>query len=144
MASILPLHRLNISIHAPLTGCDITICNCCPRPLDFNPRTPHGVRQVAADINYQSFSISIHAPLTGCDIKPFTAALIAVHFNPRTPHGVRLLIKTEYHRLRQISIHAPLTGCDFKFSNTTTIGDGFQSTHPSRGATQTICHYRLL
>ena len=57
----------NISIHAPLTGCDrnnqyklLTIC-------DFNPRTPYGMRH------------GNRTGLTGGD-----------DFNPRTPYGMRL------------------------------------------------------
>ena len=39
----LPLYR--ISIHAPLTGCDQQKPYLCRQGRDFNPRTPHGVRQ---------------------------------------------------------------------------------------------------
>ena len=55
-----------ISIHAPLAGCDCNVnCGCSLR------------------------SISIHAPLAGCDYKTFTRLLSKLYFNPRTPCGVR-------------------------------------------------------
>ena len=103
--------------------------------LDFNPRTPHGVRQLPLlpqreQGGFQSTHpsrgatqcthcvlyyrhISIHAPLTGCDTTQ--------------GHG-----NTHKHG---ISIHAPLTGCDFRVFFSLWRGAKFQSTHPSRGAT---------
>ena len=102
---------ITISIHAPLTGCDNLPRRFFFCRKDFNPRTPHGVRQ-----NLQGF---------GYDGR---------HFNPRTPHGVRLhTLFCRFPGIRfqsthpsrgatpvtlsdnpseDISIHAPLTGCD--------------------------------
>ena len=78
-----------ISIHAPLAGCDAFVAAQCGRCGDFNPRTPCGVRRrrrgaVRALRRFQSTHplrgatnggcgngnlnyISIHAPLAGCD-----------------------------------------------------------------------------
>ena len=58
--------------------------------VDFNPRTPCGVRPLffadVVDIKY----ISIHAPLAGCDVSvSATVTPAAADFNPRTPCGVR-------------------------------------------------------
>ena len=100
-----------ISIHAPLTGCDDVVSQQPDHRCDFNPRTPHGVRPCCSPHppsvgEFQSthpsrgativhkfgparFSISIHAPLTGCD---------------------RAMSGKVHHY--SISIHAPLTGCD--------------------------------
>ena len=58
-----------ISIHAPLAGCDCESCAACVTHLDFNPRTPCGVRLHGAGTKLQ----------------------IYCNFNPRTPCGVRLL-----------------------------------------------------
>ncbi len=57
-----------ISIHAPRTGSDPTLC-CAPLfvRLNFNPRSPHGERLVSPD--------------------GFMAGV--AHFNPRSPHGER-------------------------------------------------------
>ena len=37
-----------------------------------------------------------------------------------------------------ISIHAPLAGCDFMWADPSRAASVFQSTHPSRGATQPL------
>ena len=34
-----------ISIHAPLTGCDLDMTMLIDGQTDFNPRTPYGMRQ---------------------------------------------------------------------------------------------------
>ena len=101
-----------ISIHAPLTGCDILLL--CPTGK-YCP-------------------ISIHAPLTGCDTSVSGKIARILYFNPRTPHGVRHCDtdsvkylatfqsthpsrgathdRVQYVKRFDISIHAPLTGCD--------------------------------
>ncbi len=126
-----------ISIHAPLAGCDdgtsdLTIANGQfqsthplrgatspwahdrPRNKNFNPRTPCGVRHFRIKKAPSRLRISIHAPLAGCD---WAAALCA--------------------RRNPISIHAPLAGCDYGACDRAVRDDGFQSTHPLRGATAT-------
>ena len=60
------LQVVDISIHAPLAGCD-------PTP----------------DWKITRQYISIHAPLAGCDAAYFRWFLRAGDFNPRTPCGVR-------------------------------------------------------
>ena len=105
---------VNISIHAPHAGCDIYIQKICLCKINFNPRTPCGVRLhsernmlrsqifqsthpmrgATADIFHPCFngSISIHAPHAGCDIS-------------REGRRFRL----------SISIHAPHAGCDRRY-----------------------------
>ena len=146
----------SISIHAPLAGCDAPAQDIEISCINFNPRTPCGVRQqevanALATGVFQSTHplrgatkipgsanlcnlISIHAPLAGCDF-------VAVGGRPK----------------RKISIHAPLAGCDLTcgniyrplvhFNPRTPCGvrpvhrsqqrccRRFQSTHPLRGAT---------
>ena len=58
----------NISIHAPIVGCDLTIKEL---------------------ITYIS-RISIHAPIVGCDGGTENAVKVFQNFNPRTHRGVRL------------------------------------------------------
>ena len=105
---------LQISIHAPLTGCDVFMLGSWKR---------------------QEGSISIHAPLTGCDKSAQVNYSVQNNFNPRTPYGMRhkkskkasdMCRFQSTHPLRDatfemlghvkslehISIHAPLTGCD--------------------------------
>ncbi len=68
-ASCTRREQRQISIHAPHTGCDdrrsFRILQGFPH---FNPRTPHGVRQVTT----------------------LRVVIGTLYFNPRTPHGVRL------------------------------------------------------
>ena len=101
-----------ISIPAPLAGCDVRAPSRSRRTLDFNPRTPCGVRPPQPSPPQPSPKISIHAPLAGCDFCSFYilqyflvfqsthplrgATLLGLrtktgtlHFNPRTPCGVR-------------------------------------------------------
>ena len=60
---------INISIHAPLTGCDRAPRGTANIFKNFNPRTPYGMR-LDEVVEYDHFTkISIHAPLTGCDLK---------------------------------------------------------------------------
>ena len=104
--------------------------------MNFNPRTPCGVRRRAMGATPVMGSISIHAPLAGCDQAHHphipTSGAISIHaplagcdnrraaphdaatrdFNPRTPCGVRLVIPERDTAGTIISIHAPLAGCD--------------------------------
>ena len=80
--------------------------------LNFNPRTPCGVRRCHPSCTQTGCPISIHAPLAGCDLFA-------------SPFGVT----------SSISIHAPLAGCDAVFRHFVVYSWGFQSTHPLRGAT---------
>ena len=138
--------NLQVSIHAPRAGCDIT-------------ELQHNLSLVC---------VSIHAPRAGCDLicyhclvgliqfqsthpargatnlshpargatKVFMLELpLVFSFNPRTPRGVRP--PTEHHRALNydVSIHAPRAGCDFLFASISLALFVFQSTHPARGAT---------
>ena len=124
-----------ISIHAPLAGCD-SFCGISNLiVINFNPRTPCGVRLMRP---YMSLGIpafqSTH-PLRGATGETTCMSRSWTDFNPRTPCGVRRdfmfpsLSVIEFqstHPLRgatsktlqrssnqRISIHAPLAGCDF-------------------------------
>ena len=127
----------DISIHAPLAGCDPRVGRGGGSIRYFNPRTPCGVRRAdaikgALDEKFQSthplrgatrrlvkrgepVSISIHAPLAGCDLQRQDVDGVHPNFNPRTPCGVRL------------SSVEKDTGAII-----------FQSTHPLRGATRRL------
>ena len=56
-----------ISIHAARMGCDKTNSNSRTRDCDFNPRSPNGLRQIAAALN----------------------TMLPEDFNPRSPNGLR-------------------------------------------------------
>ena len=108
-----------ISIHAPLAGCDsLSRFILGPSP-NFNPRTPCGVRplicrNIWGEFLFQSthplrgatrrmcsriqgFSISIHAPLAGCDNLTKGILWGWNDFNPRTPCGERLPVQLRTH-----------------------------------------------
>ena len=106
------LGRLPVSIHAPLAGCDPPAPTGYVHRNGFNPRTPRGVRLKERNRILKRADVSIHAPLAGCDASPVTTTSGLPGFNPRTPRGVRPAL-----------IIAVIE----------TVG--FQSTHPSRGAT---------
>ena len=125
---------VDISIHAPLAGCDCGSRTSCGSWSHFNPRTPCGVRPEKrgaknSPLTFQSTHpsrgatdcvrnlidaqiISIHAPLVGCDAGQRDAGLA-----------------------HAISIHAPLAGCDWITMAESVPAVIFQSTHPLRGAT---------
>ena len=126
-----------ISIHASLAGCDYKQSQASnhspgnfnpriPRGMrrlyhwcrgvaeDFNPRIPRGMRQHLRGQSSGSYKISIHASLAGCDNAPTTPTSISIsYFNPRIPRGMRLQ----------------------PWATLIALGE-FQSTHPSRDATQ--------
>ena len=155
---LLKLCNKEISIHAPLTGCDgLTFWAVCQQ-VNFNPRTPYGMRRSTQAKNQLYSWISIHAPLTGCDVRSTlivwpisifqsthplrdaTCTFISIkssgmYFNPRTPYGMRHKPMTYAYGNANISIHAPLTGCDIRMMATSIIVGKFQSTHPLRDAT---------
>ena len=102
---------IEISIHAPIVGCDCFNGFSVYRPIHFNPRTHRGVRRLncltsfyftlfqsthpswgateMCDTEKNGKVISIHAPIVGCD---YNSILI--------------------EQLMGISIHAPIVGCD--------------------------------
>ena len=129
------------------------------RPVDFNPRTPRGVRHALQASQQSPIGISIHAPREGCDQRGHQRRRLRHYFNPRTPRGVRRPDNrrtggvgcdfnprtprgVRHHGqclqlyFRAISIHAPREGCDKKKWNIFYSPVAFQSTHPARGATK--------
>ena len=87
--NIVKLTKRSISIHAPLTGCDSTF----PNIVDLIRISIHapltGCDFASYNFDIVSKSISIHAPLTGCDRPSIRLLLYANDFNPRTPYGMR-------------------------------------------------------
>ena len=80
---------LKISIHAPRMGSDLNRRLLLTRSCNFNPRSPHGERQIW---------------------KRKMPRLM--HFNPRSPHGERPPRGYGGEIARYISIHAPRMGSD--------------------------------
>ena len=151
------LRHVQISIHAPLAGCDGKVSARTCRRRYFNPRTPCGVRPTSSHTRatsaiFQSTHplrgatlprpngvqppvISIHAPLAGCDNLYVPDPYPIVDFNPRTPCGVRL--PRAYNTRAVITNFNPRTPCGVRHSPSKNglLVFSFQSTHPSRGAT---------
>ena len=147
----------NISIHAPLAGCDVQQIAHTVDLLDFNPRTPCGVRRILCGFLCIAAEFQSTHPLRGATKMTYDELCQYLDFNPRTPCGVRRLWKDRCSIFIRISIHAPLAGCDATFHYNTSIfrisihaplagcDEGltlsptrptkFQSTHPLRGAT---------
>ena len=59
--------------------------------MNFNPRTPCGVRRRSSRLLAKWRKISIHAPRAGCDSCRICLSRVLSNFNPRTPCGVRPL-----------------------------------------------------
>ena len=103
--------------------------------MNFNPRTPYGMRLMHIQYPHHHCQISIHAPLTGCDIESIKHYMQLLLFQSTHPlRDATIFLKASYDLLR-ISIHAPLTGCDLAPMLSTTKRLLFQSTHPLRDAT---------
>ena len=125
-----------ISIHAPHAGCDMRyLCRLeltglfqsthpmrgatarakAPRSsggIDFNPRTPCGVRHIRLMSLSSDVNISIHAPHAGCDPAVHHATDPEQPISIHAPHaGCDLLVGVLALHGR-ISIHAPHAGCD--------------------------------
>ena len=101
-----------ISIHAPRTGSDLRTRQILPHGTDFNPRSPHGERQINPATMHGTQGISIHAPRTGSDTAQHPDSPRGGHFNPRSPHGERHRGGQPHGANAPISIHAPRTGSD--------------------------------
>ena len=148
---------IRISIHAPLTGCDLgppRLHGCHghfnPRtphgvrparvtgkssPPYFNPRTPHGVRPFSTTVSSGRIDFNPRTP-HGVRRKPPKKVYPKIHFNPRTPHGVRLLLYLFIIILLLFQSTHPSRGAT-SFYSAMGWRRSFQSTHPSRGATET-------
>ena len=102
-----------ISIHAAHAGCDFQCQIRYRRKVNFNPRSPCGLRLRSDGYVRCPLEISIHAAHAGCDKIFRTLQATIRNFNPRSPCGLRLSV-----------------------SNTLSPESKFQSTQPMRAATQ--------
>ncbi len=123
-----------ISIHAPLTGCDVT--RAIEMAQDGEFQSTHPSRGATRDGTGRTRPrrISIHAPLTGCDGATPNHRRKESDFNPRTPHGVRRMFSVPKIKQQPFQSTHPSRGATmYRLSGCST--SIFQSTHPSRGAT---------
>ena len=80
----------SISIHAPLAGCDNVRLSRLFACVNFNPRTPCGVRPPCKSNTTASTGFQSTHPLRGATGAGRGRVPAGHHFNPRTPCGVRL------------------------------------------------------
>ena len=152
------VHPGAISIHAPRVGCDYAF-GAAPiqeelfqsthpvwgatssagrghhRLLDFNPRTPCGVRPgvQAAEAISRVFQ-STH-PVWGATGGPFQCPPPYGYFNPRTPCGVRPMSRMATSWLSIFQSTHPVWGATTRRAGSGINATVFQSTHPVWGAT---------
>ena len=89
---------VEISIHAPLAGCDSWPACTPPAQSHFNPRTPCGVRRSPRAENSARLEFQSTHPLRGATRPRTRQDRRAGYFNPRTPCGVRRKISPEQYR----------------------------------------------
>ena len=148
---------LDVSIHAPWEGCDISSNSTLSSFPRFNSRTLGRVRPLLYQIAY-SIRVSIHAPWEGCDSVIVFCQQLCDRFNSRTLGRVRrrrqyiedLSVGFQFthpgkgataHFVRfslssGVSIHAPWEGCDNLSILPVAESRPFQFTHPGKGATR--------
>ena len=94
-AQTAPRSQSQISIHAPLAGCDFTTEKSSVESNNISIHAPLAGCDNKACTWESSNSISIHAPLAGCDLLYPKAKQFSEDFNPRTPCGVRQQKRTK-------------------------------------------------
>ena len=104
--------HIQVSIHAPRAGCNISPSPVRSQAEGFNSRTPCGVRLKAYGTQRFKAMFQFTHPVRGATISSCTIL----------PYCV-------------VSIHAPRAGCDRCYYLTTSRRKQFQFTHPVRGAT---------
>ena len=104
-------------------------------PLNFNPRTPCGVRRLWFNVSVLDTLISIHAPRVGCDTFLTGSALSGIDFNPRTPCGVRRDTTDGEVTVGKFQSTHPVWGATRPSAVPSSLARIFQSTHPVWGAT---------
>ena len=128
-----------ISIHAPLAGRDQDYVKDKSKNLRFQSTRPsRGAtrrvsRKIGRRIPFQSTRPSRGA--TRCRCRAGTGQS---YFNPRAPRGARPVPPGTPRVTCSISIHAPLAGRDYRCDADADCYHQFQSTRPSRGATEPV------
>ena len=88
----------SISIHAPLAGCDLRLWEIFYPKIQISIHAPlAGCDGLFIDRIHPQIFISIHAPLAGCDQGSTVVKTVTLNFNPRTPCGMRQQNFTRIH-----------------------------------------------
>ena len=104
--------------------------------MNFNPRTPCGVRLAQDWLRPHAGQISIHAPRVGCDSAERELSGGAEIFQSTHPVWGATVAYATINHINVISIHAPRVGCDLDYRPNPWQDTKFQSTHPVWGATE--------
>ena len=104
-----------ISIHAPLAGCDQYPITIDPQKINFNPRTPCGVRH---ELVQSKGGGRYFNPRTPCGVRQSRRHFLICFPRFQSTHPLRGATFPSFQPLldRVISIHAPLAGCDDEIS----------------------------
>ena len=86
-------------------------CQCPFHCLNFNPRTPYGMRLLRFQCIIDIENFNPRTPY-GMRLYQKGSRTCRKNFNPRTPYGMRPWRTVTGLDILEISIHAPLTGCD--------------------------------
>ena len=124
----------NISIHAPLAGCDETYKIAQMGDAVFQSTHPLRGATCLAKLKDKTDEISIHAPLAGRDPVELIAGLHDGNFNPRAPCGARPCRRHAQVGAKIFQSTRPLRGATLN-SRRKEKAMKFQSTRPLRGAT---------
>ena len=125
----------DISIHAPLAGCDPI--KLAPADTTSGFQSTHPLRGATSWELWDRLSaaISIHAPLAGRDAAAVLNRRIYPYFNPRAPCGARPLTASVRRAIWNFNPRAPC-GARPNHVSGLTLTMLFQSTRPLRGATR--------
>ena len=103
----------DISIHAPIVGCDAKRGTAVHKAIEFQSTHPSWGATVIFSIRCCYSIISIHAPIVGCDLDEYFVQEIIDNISIHAP-----IVGCDFHCFEQwsnvvgISIHAPIVGCD--------------------------------
>ncbi len=129
---------INISIHVPRVGNDITTSQSAHNRFYFNPRSPCGERLSADKIKYLNQKISIHVPRVGND-KPQKPTISLTQFQSTFPvWGTTTTSITLVKALNLFQSTFPVWGTTVLLSMMRSLVIRFQSTFPVWGTTRDI------
>ena len=123
-----------ISTHAPRTGSDLGTPSPLRAQFYFNPRSPHGERQLLAAVSFCAEGFQPTLPARGATLS-VAGKRAGIHISTHAPRTGSDLGHACADARGDISTHAPRTGSDRRLwygYSATTI---FQPTLPARGAT---------
>ena len=104
-----------ISIHAPRMGSDLTSLRRRSSRSNFNPRPPHGERQMQVKVAEANIKFQSTPPAWGATSRRSLGRSFLYDFNPRPRMGSDLASSTSAKHGFTISIHAPRMGSDQEY-----------------------------